>query len=148
MEQSSQIVNRRVNYDYQLGSKVIAGIALTGVEVGNIRHNRISLKQAFVSLENDQVWLKNLMTFTSLKESTAGMNKHRLLLTKPQIKSLQKALSGQYNTIIITRLLLGRYIKIEIAPAKGRKKYDKREALKKRDNLQKDRRRLKGEMVD
>ena len=132
MPNSKAIINRRARYDYKLGDKVVAGIALNGKEVRKIRDGRVSIKNAFVEVRNDGAWLQNLEIF----EGEAGRPQkkiHRLLLTKNQLKSL-KANLDTHNTVVPLRLILGRYIKIEVAAALGKKKYDKRETIKQREN--------------
>ena len=120
-------VNRRASFDYHLGDKLICGMALSGPEVRLIRDHHLQLKGSFITLRNNELWLNNL----TLGAETARNIK--LLATKKQILSLQKSkLLG--NTIIPTKLFGGsRHIKLEIALASGKKKYDKRLSIKHRD---------------
>ena len=120
-------VNRRASFDYHLGDKLICGMALSGPEVRLIRDHRLQLKGSFITLKNNELWLNNL----TLGAETARNIK--LLATKKQILSLQKSkLLG--NTIVPTKLFGGsRHIKLEIALASGKKKYDKRLSIKHRD---------------
>ena len=138
MKSSKNLQNRRAHYDYDLKEKIWAGIALKGNEVVNLRQQRVSLKGAFVEIKDDQVWLKNLQIFPhqTTAQTADAAESHRLLLTKKQIKNWQKQLlSGKGNTIVPLQIKIsGRYIKIEIALALGRKKYDKREVLRKRSD--------------
>ena len=125
--QSQVSVNRRASFDYHLGDKLICGMALSGPEVRLIRDHHLQLKGSFITLKNNELWLNNL----TLGAETARNIK--LLATKKQILSLQKSkLLG--NTIVPTKLFGGsRYIKLEIALASGKKKYDKRLSIKHRD---------------
>ena len=120
-------VNRRASFDYHLGDKLICGMALSGPEVRLIRDHHLQLKGSFITLRNNELWLNNL----TLGAETARNIK--LLATKKQILSLQKSkLLG--NTIVPTKLFGGsRHIKLEIALASGKKKYDKRLSIKHRD---------------
>lgn len=120
-------VNRRASFDYHLGDKIICGMALSGPEVRLIRDHHLQLKGSFITLRNNELWLNNL----TLGAETARSIK--LLATKKQIHSLQKSkLLG--NTIVPTKLFGGsRHIKLEIALASGKKKYDKRLSIKHRD---------------
>jgi len=120
-------VNRRVSFDDHLGDKLICGMALSGPEVRLIRDHHLQLKGSFITLRNNELWLNNL----TLGAETARNVK--LLATKKQILSLQKSkLLG--NTIVPTKLFGGsRHIKLEIALASGKKKYDKRLSIKHRD---------------
>lgn len=120
-------VNRRASFDYHLGDKLICGMVLSGPEVRLIRDHHLQLKGSFITLRNNELWLNNL----TLGAETARNIK--LLATKKQILSLQKSkLLG--NTIVPTKLFGGsRHIKLEIALASGKKKYDKRLSIKHRD---------------
>ena len=123
----SVTVNRRAHYDYQLGDELITGMSLTGLEVRAIRDHHVQLKGAFVTIRNDELWLNNL----TLGAETARNIK--LLATRKQIASLMREkVAG--STIVPVKLLGGgRHIKLVIAVGKGKKKYDKRETIKKRD---------------
>ena len=125
--QDSVTVNRRAHYDYQLGDELTVGMNLSGPEVRSIRDHHVQLKGSFVTIRNDELWLNNL----TLGADTARNIK--LLATKKQIASLNKE-KVLGSTIVPVRLLGGgRYIKLVIAVGKGKKKYDKRETIKKRD---------------
>ena len=125
--QDSVTVNRRAHYDYELGDELSVGMSLTGLEVRSIRDHHVQLKGSFVTIRNGELWLNNL----TLGADTARNIK--LLATKKQIAALEKEkVAG--STIVPVRLLGGsRYIKLIIAVGRGKKKYDKREAIKKRD---------------
>ena len=120
-------VNRRAHYDYVLGDELTVGMVLSGPEVRSIRDHHVQLKGSFVTIRNSELWLNNL----TLGADTARNIK--LLATKKQIATLEKEkVAG--STIVPVRLLGGsRYIKLVIAIGKGKKKYDKRETIKKRD---------------
>lgn len=123
----SVIVNRRARYDYQLGEELVCGMSLTGPEVRQIRDHHAQLKGSFVTLRNGELWLNNL----TLGAETA--RNIRLLVTKKQLRTFARAKQDGY-TIVPTKLLGGeRHIKLVIATARGKKKYDKRESIKKRD---------------
>ena len=125
--QNQVSVNRRASFDYHLGDTLISGMAHSGPEVRLIRDHHLQLKGSFITLRNNELWLNNL----TLGAETARNIK--LLATKKQILSLQKSkLLG--NTIVPTKLFGGsRHIKLEIALASGKKKYDKRLSIKHRD---------------
>ena len=113
-------VNRRAKFDYHLGDELTVGMSLAGPEVRAIRDHHVQLK-------DDELWLNNL----TLGAETARDIK--LLATRKQITALAKErVVGA--TIVPVRLLGGsRHIKLVIAIGKGKKKYDKRETIKKRD---------------
>lgn len=120
-------VNRRAHYDYTLGDELVVGMSLNGDEVRSIRDHHVQLKGSFVTIRNSELWLNNL----TLGADTARNIK--LLATKKQIADLEREkVAG--STIVPVKLLGGgRHIKLVIAIGKGKKKYDKRETIKKRD---------------
>lgn len=124
---SSVTINRRARFDYHLDEELTCGIILSGPEVRLIRDHHVQLKGAFVTVRNGELWLNNL----TLGADTAKNLK--LLVTKKQISSLMRAKQEGYQLIPVKLLAGGRYIKLVIATGKGKKKYDKRETIKKRD---------------
>lgn len=123
----SVTVNRRARFDYQLGDELSCGMVLSGPEVRLIRDHHVQLKGSFVTIRGGELWLNNL----TLGADTARNIK--LLATKKQIASLEREkVAG--STIVPLKLLGGsRHIKLVIAVGRGKKKYDKRETIKKRD---------------
>lgn len=142
------IVNRRARFDYQLGDEIVAGIVLTGPETRAARDGHVQLKGAFVTIRNDELWLNNASF--SLRQNKKGDpsartiddSPRKLLAHRKQIARLaEEKKSGQ--TIVPTQLLTSsRYIKIVIAIGKGKKLYDKRQAIKQRDQSRDARRML------
>jgi SsrA-binding protein len=120
-------VNRKAHYDYVLGDELTAGMVLNGPEVRSIRDHHVQLKGSFVTIHNGELWLNNL---TLGAETVRNI---KLLVTKKQIEALaREKVAG--STIVPVKLLGGnRHIKLVIAVGKGKKKYDKRETIKKRD---------------
>ena len=137
------IDNRQARRDYFLGDKIVAGISLSGTEVANIRRQRVSIKNAFVSIDGGEARLRNLQTFAEGGRESDVQTAHRLLLTRAQIKKLAADSGGRGKTIVVLRLLLGRHIKAEIAPASGKRQVDKRETIKRRESETSIKRRLK-----
>ena len=123
----SVTVNRKARFDYVLGEELSVGMVLTGLEVRLIRDHHVQLKGSFVTIRNDELWLNNL----TLGAETARNIK--LLATRKQMIALEREkVAG--STIVPVKLLGdGRHIKLVIAVGKGKKKYDKRETIKKRD---------------
>ena len=135
----SPIVNRRVRFDYELGEEIIAGLVLTGPEVRAAREGHVQLRGAFVSLRNGELWLNNASF--SLRLNVRGeanarsvdTSARKLLVSRKQIDRFAAA-KQQGMTIVPTKLLTqGKFIKVVIALAKGKKRYDKRETIKRRD---------------
>lgn len=133
------IVNRRARFDYELGDEIIAGLVLTGPEVRAARDGHIQLKGSFVTIRNNELWLNNASFSMKLNQKgdpdarTIDTEPRKLLASRKQIDTLAaKKKSGL--TIVPTKLLTaGKFIKVVIALGKGKKNYDKRETLKRRD---------------
>ena len=124
---NSVTVNRRARYDYSLGEELVCGMSLTGPEVRQIRDHHVQLKGSFVTIKDNELWLNNL----TLGADTARNIK--LLITKKQLHTLARARQDGFS-LVPTRLLGGeRHIKLVIATARGKKKYDKRQTIKDRD---------------
>ena len=124
---ASVTVNRRARFDYNLGEELTCGMLLSGPEVRLIRDHHVQLKGSFVTLKDDELWLNNL---------TLGADTERnikLLVTKRQLLDLTRARQDGLQLVPVKLLAGGRYIKLVIATGKGKKKYDKRETIKKRD---------------
>ena len=120
-------VNARARYDYFLSDELTVGMVLSGPEVRLIRDHHVQLRGSFVTIRNSELWLNNL---TLGADTTKNI---KLLATKKQISALERVkVTG--STIVPVKLLGGmRHIKLVIAVGKGKKKYDKRETIKKRD---------------
>ncbi len=129
------ISNRRARYDYTLGDSFVVGLALTGAETKALRLNHGQLQGAYVTVQNGELWLVNAAVMGSSGVPIAEDVKTRsrkLLAKKSEIAKLIAAKS-QGNTIVPLELLTrGRYVKLRIAVGRGKKRYDKREVIKKR----------------
>lgn len=135
----SQVVNRRARFDYELGDELTVGMSLTGQEVRAARDGHIQLKGSFVTIRDNELWLNNASFSLKLnKRGEAGArtidtSPRKLLAHRKQIETLV-ARKQAGLTIVPTKLLTqGRYIKLIIALGKGKKLYDKRETIKRRD---------------
>jgi SsrA-binding protein len=144
------ILNRRARYDYELGEELVVGIALSGPEARAARDNHVHLKGSYVTIRNDELWLNNASFSVVLNQKgvtnarTVDDHARKLLASRKQIDQLA-AEKKQGMTIVPTKLLTsGRYIKLVIALGKGKKNYDKRETIKRRDQERDTRRALKG----
>jgi SsrA-binding protein len=139
MESNFKVVatNRKASHEYFLLERIEAGIALQGSEIKSIRAGQISLAEAYIRVDGDQAWLEDAHI---APYEHAGIFNHeprrprKLLLHKKQIRQLWNQVRQKGVTIIPLRVYLkeGR-AKVEIAVAKGKKLYDKRETLAKRD---------------
>lgn len=147
---SHTVVNRRARFDYEIGEEIVAGLVLTGAEVRAARDGHVQLKGAFVSLRNDELWLNNASFSLRLNvrgqanSKSVDTSARKLLASRKQIDRFAAA-KQQGLTIVPTRLLTnGRFIKIVIALGRGKKRYDKRETIKRRDQDRETRRQLSG----
>ena len=133
---TKQIVNRRARHDYELGDSLVVGVQLTGRETKALRLGHGQLRGAYVSVQNDELWLVNAAingTNGIPIPDTEQTRNRKLLAKRREIEALQDA-KQQGRTIVPLELLTaGRYIKLRIALGKGKKLYDKRETLKRRD---------------
>lgn len=124
--------NKRASFDYFLLDKYEAGIVLVGSEVKSIRNGGMSINESFVQIENGEVFLKNAYIKPYEKASSFAPDSRRnrkLLLGKNQIARLVKQKQSGM-TIVPTKVYFKNgYVKIEIALAKGKKLFDKRQTL-------------------
>ncbi len=132
------IVNRRASYDYALGDDLTAGIVLNGREARAARDGRVQLKGSFVTIRNGELWLNNAsfslkLNSKGVNESTVDTTARKLLASKKQIEELAERKQAGMSIVPLRLLTQGRYIKLVIALGKGKKNYDKRQAIKKRD---------------
>jgi SsrA-binding protein len=148
-QQNNSIINKRARFDYELKQNIIAGIVLTGAETKSLRLGHGHLKGAFANIKDNELWLFNA-TITPTKTNANDFSEEsqtrarKLLVSKKELDMLQSA-KEQGLTIVPVKLLTNsRYIKIEIAAAKGLKKYDKRHKIKTRDESRDTARELKG----
>ncbi len=129
--------HKRARFDYEILKVLEAGLVLLGTEIKSIREHRVSLMGSFISVREGEAWWKG---GSIASWECAGKNGHiehrdrKLLLKKSEIKTLEKALNEKgYTVIPLTLGLVRGKAKLEIALAKGKKQYDKRETLKKKD---------------
>lgn len=143
------VVNRRASFDYALDEDLVVGIALTGPETRAARDGHVQLKGSFVTIKDNELWLNNASFSLKLNEKgkvgarSIDTSPRKLLAKRKQIDDLYaRKQSGM--SIVPTKLLInGRYIKVVIALGKGKKNYDKRETLKRRDQERDARRAIK-----
>ncbi len=132
------IENRRAKFDYQFIEKLVAGMVLQGTEIKSIREGKAGLVDSYCYFRNDELYIKNM----NIAAYTAGTHynhepnrERKLLLSKAELNKLQKKLQDQGLTVIPVRLFISEsgYAKLEDALAKGKKEFDKRESIKKKD---------------
>ena len=138
IKKTVNINNRRASYEYQFLTKYTAGIMLTGTEIKSVREGNVNLSDGFCTILNGELWLNqvNIAKFTEGTYNNHEPNRTRkLLLNKRELNQLEKKLQEQGLTVVPTRLFINDrgFAKIEIALAKGKKLFDKREDIKERD---------------
>jgi len=137
MEVKTVATNRKARFEYHLLETFEAGLVLKGTEIKSVRRGQISLQEAYVRTDGKQAWLVGAH-IAPYEHASAFQHdpdrEKKLLLNKREIRELYDAVRIKGLTIIPVRVYLkGGRAKVEIAIAKGKKKYDKREAIKKRD---------------
>jgi SsrA-binding protein len=124
--------NRAAYHEYHILDKYEAGIALTGTEVKSVLGGRVQLKEGYVAIRDGEAWLFNAHISPYAhgnRENHEPLRTRKLLLHRREIEQLDEAAVKQGMTLVATRIYLkSRKIKIEVAIAKGKKMYDKREA--------------------
>ncbi len=139
--------NKKANFEYFIEDKFEAGIVLEGSEVKSLRNGEASLLDSFVFLRGGEVYLKNMYIKPYKQSSAFKPNERRdrkLLLSKREILKLERQTKEKALTIIPTNVYFkGNLVKVEIATAKGKKLYDKRETIKRREQDREVARKLK-----
>ena len=129
--------NRQAGRDYVLGDRVEAGIALQGSEIKSVRAGQVSLKESFVRISGGEAWLQDAHIAAYMPASRDNHEPgrpRRLLLHRREILRLDAAVRQKGMTLVPTRMYLrnGR-AKLEVAVGKGKRKYDKRQDLARRE---------------
>lgn len=146
-DQIKRISNRRARHDYELGDSLVVGLELSGAETKSLRMGHGQLRGAYVTVKQDELFLINATI-----SGTAGIpidesdqtRARKLLAKRREIKALIDA-KQQGKTIVPLEMLTGgRYIKLRISVGRGKKYYDKRHALKARDDARRAEADLKG----
>jgi len=130
----SSIVNRRAKFDYELQDSYRVGIMLSGAETKALRMGHGQLRGAYVTIKDGELWLINATINGTIGIPVPEESRARKLLAKhKEIEQLIQAKNSGLTIVPTKFFTKSRYIKVEIAPGKGKKKYDKRETIKRRD---------------
>ncbi len=129
--------NRKAKYDYEIIDTLEVGIKLTGPEVKSTKEGQVSLKEGFVKIEKGELYIKNMhispYKFARIEEYDP-IRDRKLLANKKEIKKLFGETTQKKLTIVPLNIYLKNgKIKLEIALARGKKKYDKREDIRKKE---------------
>ncbi|MFM8431594.1 MAG: SsrA-binding protein SmpB, partial [Bacteroidota bacterium] len=131
-ERSPVIKNRKAAYDYHLLQSFTAGMVLTGSEVKSIRNGEVNLGDAYCTLEGEELYIRNMYVKEFAQASHYNHDPKRtrkLLLNRHELKKIALKLKEKGTTLVPIQLFFNEkgYVKLEIALAKGKKSYDKRE---------------------
>ncbi|MCL4458989.1 MAG: SsrA-binding protein SmpB [Chloroflexi bacterium] len=129
--------NRRAYHDYFIEETYEAGLVLSGSEVKSVRAAKVSLQDGYVRIENGEAWLVNVHigTYASAShENQEPKRQRKLLLNRQELNYLARRIQERGLTLIPLRVYLkGNLIKIELGVGRGKKQYDKREAIAERE---------------
>jgi len=131
-------VNRRARHDYDVLETYEAGLALTGSEIKSVRAGRVNLRGGYARIKDGQAWLIDVH-ISPYKEAGPyfghdPIRPRRLLLHRREIRRLRHRLETSGLTLVPLRLYIrGRWAKVELGLCRGRKQYDRREAIAKRE---------------
>ena len=130
-------VNRKARHDYEILDRVETGIVLVGTEVKSIRQGHISLGEAYIVPRNGELWLEGCRINPYEHGSTNNhdpMRPRKLLLHSREIDKLSRRVAEKGLTLVpLAAYFKGRVLKVEIGLVRGKKQYDKREAIKERE---------------
>jgi SsrA-binding protein len=135
-QSTKHITNRRARFDYDLGDSLVVGIALSGAETKALRRGHGHIRGAYVAVKDEELWLVNatIIGDGSVKVPEEDRTRSRKLLAKRKEIAELMAAKQQGQTIVPLEVLTrGRFVKVRISFGRGKKKYDKRQIIKKRD---------------
>jgi SsrA-binding protein len=142
------IINRKAKFNYELLDRYETGVVLTGAEVKSARAGHVSLSEAHVRIMEGELWLINA-TISPYKfadnEGYEVTRMRKLLMKKSEILHLTKKMESSNLTLVPTTMYLKHNrVKVEIALARGKKQYEKREVIKRRDQNREAQKAMKG----
>lgn len=133
-----EISNRSATYHYAIEQRYTAGMVLTGTEIKSIRQGRVSFNDSYCFFIDGELWIKSLH-IAEYSHGTAAnhdpLRDRKLLLTKRELRKIESKIKEKGYTLIPLRIFMNEagYAKIEIALARGKKTYDKRDSIKAKD---------------
>jgi SsrA-binding protein len=138
LSKNISIPNKKAKFEYAYIEEYSAGMVLTGTEIKSIRQGKVSMSDAYCIFNSGELFVKNL-NIAKYEMGThynhEPLRDRKLLLNKRELKKLNSKLTDKGLTIVPTRLFINEsgFVKLEIALAKGKKLYDKRESIKEKD---------------
>ncbi|MEQ8583414.1 MAG: SsrA-binding protein SmpB [Marinoscillum sp.] len=132
------IKNRKASFEYEFIDKYEAGIVLKGTEIKSIREGKASVQEAYCYLKNDEVFIKsmNISPYSNSSFANHQITRDRkLLLKKKEVEKIKTKTEEKGLTIVPTKMYINSrgFAKVEIAVARGKKLFDKRDSIKKKD---------------
>ena len=129
-----RIINKKARFNYDLLEKIEAGISLMGGEAKALRIKGADLSSSFAKIIGGEIYLVNANIPIEGKKDYNSTRSRKLLLHKDQIVSIESKIKAKKLTIVPTKLYTkGRLVKVEIALAKTKRRFEKRQAIKKKD---------------
>ena len=138
MANKINIRNKKAYHDYEILEKYVAGIQLQGTEIKSIRMGKVSLGESYCVFENGELYVRGMQiadyAWGSFNKHTPGRDR-KLLMTRHELKKLMRKTRGSGLTITTLRIFISDfgYAKLEIGLARGKREYDKRETIKRKD---------------
>lgn len=131
------VSNRKARYEYEIVDSLETGIVLVGTEVKSLRDGKANMTDAYARIKNGELWLINLhisaYTMSTVQNHEPDQDR-KLLVSKLQLKKLRRQIDEKGVTLVPLKLYFkGHLVKVELALAKGKKKYDKRQSIAERD---------------
>jgi SsrA-binding protein len=138
MANKINIRNKKATHNYEILERYVAGIQLQGTEIKSIRLGKVSLVESYCLFQNNELYVRGLQiadyAWSSFNRHEPGRDR-KLLLNKQELRKLQRKTRESGLTIITLRIFIADsgYAKLEIGLARGKKEYDKRETIKRKD---------------
>ena len=130
MQENINIQNKKAKFKYFIEKKYIAGLVLTGLQIKSIRYKKANIDNSYCTFDSDEIFLYNTNFENNLKSNTI-----KLLLNKKELIKIKKETNSPGVTIIPLKIFINDsgFAKVQICIAKGKRNYDKRETIKKRE---------------
>lgn len=138
-QQSVEIKNKKASFEYELLEHFTAGIVLYGTEIKSIRMGKASLVDSYCYFVGNELFIKNMNVaeywWGSAFSRQDPRRDRKLLLTRKELRKLQRAVREKGNTIVATKMFIAEngYAKVNISLARGKREFDKRESIKEKD---------------
>lgn len=149
---TGDIVNRRARFDYELSDEFVVGIVLGGAEVRALREGHAHLKGAFATFKDGELWLNNAsisvrVSEPGISQTVVNTQPHKLLAHKKELDAMKEAKLAGLTIVPLKIMTKSKFIKVVVATGKGKKRYDKRETIKRREQTREARRQVKNSRI-